>query len=817
MNRRELTDSVDNYISGISGKPPAWKSEGSTRDRFYEKTLKRLHVAYELARNDARYQGDLLLALRDYLIVFRTDARFDMNHAQGGEYGLSADPVSRRIHASLALPDYIRDKGFVEDAFQRGPAPEDGQTELVTDSAIYSLTGFRRFKSLGQKLAVYGALNTPGGYTTLISLPTGAGKSLVTQVIAFQRDGLTVAVVPTVSLAIDQVRSSKSILHRPNIENEVFYYASGVDTAPILKAIKAKTARLLFISPEALLENKQFGELIKEASSTRYLKNLVIDEAHAVVDWGDSFRVEYQCLDLWRRSVIAHNPMFRTYLLSATFDEPCVSTLQGLFSQDDRWIEIRCDALRKEPRFILTTCRNQREKESRIVELVRTLPHPMIIYVAHPQEAEATRRLLKEAGLLNVRTFTGKTTGRERRDLIDSWIDDQFPIMVATSAFGMGVDKRDVRTVLHTYVPQNPNSYYQELGRGGRDGLACLSVMCIHPDDVNISFSRISKKVMTPEKIAGRWKSMFESPTTKRSGGTVYIDTSVKPSYNVEDKDDDMEASEADVNWNTYVLLLLKRYGMLSLEEIVKSNGEGFTFVGSVANDVLLEKDERLTDAMRAIRETEWNSKLDGLETMKRTIKEGSGDCWSEMFYKTYSLVTERCAGCANHTEQIGCKDTEYPLRLQVSTPVKTLSPDQKKVFGHTREAVIFAPSESYIDALAAISRLRPTIIVSPIESLLDTVISSARPPFHAMLMKPDEFVGLANHGGKFFNSGLAVVFYGRDPGLVLNTFNRIQKNTAKYPDLKVIHVVNNNYYFDRIEKSFTDLVDGPVVPLASI
>jgi ATP-dependent DNA helicase RecQ len=153
--------------------------------------------------------------------------------------------------------------------------------------------------------------------------------------------------------------------------------------------------------------------------------------------------------------------------------------------------------------------KSYKNKDKKTIELVRKLPHPMIIYVARPVDAERIKELLAENGINNVYTYTGLTKNNQREQLLKDWKADKYEIIIATSAFGVGVDKPDVRTVLHLYIPQNPNAYYQELGRGGRDHLPCLSVLCTYPDDLKAAFQRINKRVMTTEKIVGRWDSMY--------------------------------------------------------------------------------------------------------------------------------------------------------------------------------------------------------------------------------------------------------------------------------------------------------------------
>ena len=241
------------------------------------------------------------------------------------------------------------------------------------------MTGFKEFKSIEQKLCVYGALNTPETYTTLVSMPTGGGKSLVTQAISYEKTGLSIVVVPTVSLAIDQERVAKKNI-RISQDGEIFcYYSGSKNIEKISNAIKNQTAKLLFISPEALIKNEHFKELISYANSLRYIKNIIIDEAHIVVAWGDFFRVDYQCLGPWRRDLLKVNPDIRTFLLSATFKDDTVITLKKMFSEPGKWLEIRCDALRKEPRFIMVKAKSYKEKRAKVLNLINIMPKPLIL------------------------------------------------------------------------------------------------------------------------------------------------------------------------------------------------------------------------------------------------------------------------------------------------------------------------------------------------------------------------------------------------------------------------------------------------------
>lgn len=817
MDKATIKCLVEEYLNGQREELDIdYDKYDTAYDRFLLHTIKRLQVGYDLFVHNQCGLNDFLIPLRDYMLTFQTDISLqDIIIPVDNSYGISKNEENGKYFVGFQFPDYIN-HSFAEKVFLKEPPitkVDKKEYDLHTDPLIKRITGFTNFKSMDQKLAVYGALNTPDGYTTLVSLPTGGGKSLITQTLSYQKDGLTIIIVPTVSLAIDQVRVAKKIIKSPSVEHEVFYYSAGVDAGPILQAIKNQQAKMLFISPEAVINNPGFTAVVKEANTSRYLKNIIIDEAHIVVDWGASFRIDYQCLESWRKKLILSNPSIRTILLSATYEERCISILKSFFSKDGKWIEIRCDSLRHEPRYILVKSRSNAEKQKRMLELVHKLPHPMIIYVARPADADDIKNYLKENGIANVQTFTGLTTGVKRKELIDQWADDQFEIMIATSAFGVGVDKSDVRTVLHMYIPPNPNAYYQELGRGGRDRLPCLSVMCTHPEDLNIAFQRISKKVMTTEKITGRWNSMYNSPTSRRIDSMIYIDTSVKPSYHQIDLIDDSPTSDADMNWNIYVLLLLRRFNLIKIVDVI-SQTDKYIFVIEIIEDGLRLNDELQNQMLDDIRTKEWNYYADAFQTIQAAIKNSEWDCWSEMFYETYGRVSEYCAGCNAHTEAIESDFVEFPLKMQVKQPTKVLAQDQLALFGGANDIILSAHAVDEKDIFDGLLKKRLDVFVTMEEPDNITFFDNKECARNVLVLNTQALRELVKKKSYYYLSGLVAIKYSGTPREIYELMMYTTKNLSKHPGIKVIHIIPDNTYFDWINKAFADLVDGPVIPI---
>lgn len=813
MNKVRITDGVEKLINDeVSQLSVEYALEDSTKDRFCLNTVNRLVKAYNLYKKNNLYTEDYLLALRDYLLFFDVSIEIRQNDIlNNNEFGISFDHVNNRYFASIQAPCGISAK-LVRDAFLRNVQTKKRKRNenLVTDSMIYSLTGYSTFKSLDQKISVYGALNTPDGFTTLVSLPTGGGKSLVTQTISYQKEGLTIVVMPTVSLAIDQERVSKAVIRRDSVGDEIFSYSSGVDAGPILSAIKEKKARMLFISPEALLENPAFADAIKTANKARYLKNIVVDEAHIVVDWGAAFRVDYQCLEAWRNMLLFSNPSLRTILLSATFEDKCVDILKDFFEVNEKWIEIRCDALRHEPRYSVVRAKNNKEKQKNIVELVRKLPHPMIIYVAKPADADSISKILANAGINNVRTFTGLTGKGLRKKLIDEWVDNEFEIMVATSAFGIGVDKPDVRTVIHTYIPQNANTYYQELGRGGRDHLPCLSIMCLQPEDTTIGYDRIKKKVLTADKIIRRWDSLYNNKKSIRmSGNRVFIDTTIKPNYTDADAFDDTPANDADMNWNVYVILFLRRYNMIRILEIKIDQGRYMILI-KIEDGRLFTINGELTEYINKIREEEWDYYNSAYKAISYAVRPNYRECISELFTNTYSKVFEYCAGCNVHEEPIVGDTPKFPLKNRVSVPLKPISDEQNMPYGAANEMVVFADESEQGVLINRLIGKGVSMVIVPDDFKKQDMLLSLDYRKNTMIFGLEELHQLLRLRGYYFTSGLVAVIYPKDENVFGKQYAIVKNNLCGRESTKVIHIVETNAYVASAGKTLVELVNGP-------
>ena len=176
---------------------------------------------------------------------------------------------------------------------------------------------------------------------------------------------------------------------------------------------------------------------------------------------------------------------------------------------------------------------------------------------------------------------------------------------------------------------------------------------------------------MTSEKIIGRWDSLYNNRKSVRlSDNRVFIDTSIKPNYAEVDEFDDSPTSDADMNWNVYVLLFLRRYNMIQILEVKIDHGRYMILI-KIEDDRLRIVDDELVEYIKKIREQEWNYYSRSYNAISNAVRENCKECISELFTDTYSKVFEYCAGCNAHSEVIVGDMPKFPLKNRVSEPLK--------------------------------------------------------------------------------------------------------------------------------------------------
>lgn len=805
MTNQDIIQTVQDFFNSpnmTAGSAKLLKSGNSN-----SAAAMRLINAYQrfMTEQSHENQTEFECSLRNYLLFLKTDIIIkDYALTEPNCFGLMMKRSSGSIYARLDFPQYVNDT-LIRTVFNSQPLqkPADDKEIKEVNPYIYKLTDqkFRTFKSIEQQLAVMGALRVPDGYTAMVAMSTGGGKSLVTQTISYQfDDSLTVVIVPTVSLMLDQQRNASDII-KPENKNEIMYYHSGCNANELISAIDKKIVRMLFTSPEALIKNIKIQNIIFKANSNGYLKNFIIDEAHMIIEWGASFRMDFQCLDVFRKILVKDNPSLRTYLLSATYSKKTVDDLKMFYSDNERLIEIRLDTLRKEPHFDIIKCRSYTEKHNRIKELACKLPRPMIIYVNSPDDAEDVRCELAEIGFNNTRTFTGRTGSAERERIINEWVNDKFDLMIATCAFGVGVDKKDVRTVIHSYVPSGPDQYYQECGRGGRDGLPCLGVMLYTDSDVSAAMS-MTQKVLTVKKLCGRWFSMLDSSKTNIRLDSIVIDTSVKPDYNDTDKFY-IEVSNADITWNVYVILLLRRAGLIEITD-VKYENERYIF-----NIVLIDKRIRFNNEQTAaifnkVRDDESKSIYSDINELAANLRRVGKKCWSSMFNDVYLLTDEYCAGCNAHNDIRAEKKKSFPLKKPVPCPVSIPAGKLIGIMNGTKEMLIICVG-SPDKMIQKLFSAGADIIVMPDNAEYSSALLGSEFTGTAQFcMGYSEFFELARMNSYYYLSGTIVFCIGGNSELAGRVLN-----VTSHREYDRIFLVSSDFYVPERNKNISELVNG--------
>ena len=335
------------------------------------------------------------------------------------------------------------------------------------ETVLKSVFGYDSFRPLQKEIIA----NVLAGKDTLAVMPTGGGKSLCYQIPALIFDGLTVVVSPLIALMQDQVSALVS-----DGVNAVFLNSSleWKDYCRAADSIRAGMTKLVYVSPEGLA-TQRMQELLH--SDGVVINCITIDEAHCISEWGHDFRPDYLEIASFRGQFPGAVCLALTATATKQVRDDIVKNLcmkkpeilVASFNRENIFLEVQ----QKRDAFSqVVDCINKHKDESGI------------IYCFSRKEVDMLTRSLTDTGY-SVLNYHAGLTDAERSEHQEKFIRDQVSIMVATVAFGMGIDKPNVRFVIHYDMPKSLEQYYQEIGRAGRDGLPSHALLLYSPADIH--------------------------------------------------------------------------------------------------------------------------------------------------------------------------------------------------------------------------------------------------------------------------------------------------------------------------------------------
>ena len=349
-------------------------------------------------------------------------------------------------------------------------------------AVLQKVFGFKDFVSLQPEIIAH----VMAGGNALVIMPTGGGKSLCYQIPALLFDGLTVVVSPLISLMTDQIqqmRESGVVAVMLNSALEASAYRAN------MAKVKSGKVKLLYVAPETLLKDT----LLEMLRSIR-VDCLAIDEAHCISEWGHDFRPEYRRLADVRRQL----PKAVCLALTATATEQVRRDIKNCLGLGEGAEFI---ASFDRPNLFLQVAFKDDPYRQVLNMIHRHTDQPGIIYCATRKQVDRLARLLTQDGIPALAYHAG-LSDVERKGHQERFSRDDAQVMVATIAFGMGIDKSNIRFVIHYDLPKNIESYYQEIGRAGRDGVEARCLLLYSYGDIHKVKFMISRMNASRQRTA---------------------------------------------------------------------------------------------------------------------------------------------------------------------------------------------------------------------------------------------------------------------------------------------------------------------------
>ena len=302
---------------------------------------------------------------------------------------------------------------------------------------------------------------------TLAILPTGGGKSICYQIPSLMMDGICIVVSPLISLINDQVEKiKKKGIKAISLTSEMNYRE--IDVA--LTNCIFGNFKFLYLSPERLQ-----NELVKKKISEMKINLIAVDESHCISEWGHDFRPSYRKISELRKI----KPNVPILALTATATSIVAEDIQENLNFKSKNI-IKSSFVRENINFLVY---KEKDKKNRLLHILNKIKGSVIVYTKSRKDCEKLNRLLNKNNISSNYYHAGISI-LERNERQYSWMNSETKVMVATNAFGMGIDKSNVRLVIHYHIPSNLEAYFQETGRVGRDEKESYAILLYNNNDV---------------------------------------------------------------------------------------------------------------------------------------------------------------------------------------------------------------------------------------------------------------------------------------------------------------------------------------------
>ena len=382
------------------------------------------------------------------------------------------------------------------------------------------------------------------GQDTLALMPTGGGKSICFQVPALMKEGLCLVVTPLIALMKDQVANLRS-RHIPAAAIYAGMYYQDVEK--LLEEARRGSYKFLYVSPERL-QSRRFLEYCDGLPVTL----LAIDEAHCISQWGYDFRPAY--LEIAE---------IRTQF-------PGVPVLALTASATPKVQQDICEKLRMQKPAIFSksfvrsnlsySVIEEGDKQPKLLHILQRVPGSAIIYCRNRKGTRELADMLEQNGI-SASYYHAGLTGEERTARQELWIEGRIRVMVCTNAFGMGIDKPDVRVVIHADAPESLEGYYQEAGRGGRDEQKAFAVLLYHSSELDRMTEMIALQFPGQDQVRGVYQALVNYLQVPVGGGEgVYFDFDIN---------DFVQKFELNITVAYSALRILEQEGILQLSESV--------------------------------------------------------------------------------------------------------------------------------------------------------------------------------------------------------------------------------------------------------